>query len=341
MSDAEVFGRTKDGEPVLRVELTGGGLTAHVITWGAVLQNLRLEGHDAPLVCGFDTFEPYSTHSPHFGAIPGRVANRIGNARFTLDGTEHTLEANKGAHVLHGGANGYGTRVWNIADLGTSHVDLTLTDPDGTAGFPGTVEATCSYTLKDDGVLHIALTTRTDEATITNLTHHSYFDLEGAGDIRGHTVQIHADTRLPVDDDFIPTGAPVPVEGTGRDFRELRRVDDALAQLEKDDDGVIDHNFCLSNEQHGLRDVARVVSPDGRMEMVMATTEPGVQFYAGHKVSTPVPGLTGVPYGAYAGLCLEPQIWPDAINQQDYPNAVLRPDEVRRQVTTYRFTGSK
>ena len=102
-------------------------------------------------------------------------------------------------------------------------------------------------------------------------------------------MQIHADTRLPVDDDFIPTGAPVPVAGTGRDFRTLRRVDDALDQLERDDDGVLDHNFCLSNEQHGLRDVARVVSPDGRVEMVMATTEPGVQFYAGHKVAHPCP----------------------------------------------------
>ncbi|MDA8870766.1 galactose mutarotase, partial [Rhizobiaceae bacterium] len=306
----EDFGVSKDGEAVQRVRLEEGGLTAHVITWGAVLQDLRLEGHDAPLVCGFDTFQPYPEHSPHFGATPGRVANRIGNARFTLDGTEHHLDANKGAHILHGGANGFSHRVWTIADVGHAHVDLHLVDPDGTAGFPGTVEATCSYTLKAGGVLHIALTTRTDAPTITNLTHHSYFDLEGNGDIRDHIVTIHADAVLPVDADFIPTGPPVPVADTGRDFRKPRTIADALAQLEEDGAGVLDHNWCLADHQRGLQDVATVTAPTSGVAMTLATTEPGVQFYAGHKVTTPVAGLSGTPYGAFAGLCLEPQIWP-------------------------------
>ncbi|MEL6751402.1 MAG: aldose epimerase family protein [Pseudomonadota bacterium] len=339
MNEAQDFG-THEGETVHRATITGGRLTASIMTYGAVLQDLRLEGHEPSLVCGFPDFAPYPDQSPHFGATPGRVANRIGNAAFTLDGTTHNLAANKGMHMLHGGENGYGTRLWQIADLGTSHIDLTLHDTDGHAGFPGNVEATCSYTLKDDGVLHIALTTVTDAPTVTNLTHHSYFDLGGSGDIRDHILQVHAETRLPVDEDFIPTGAPVSVAGAGRDFREPRAVDDALEQLARDDDGVLDHNFCLAAAPRGIQHVATLDCPASGMTMEMATTEPGVQVYAGHKVSTHANGNNGTRYGAYAGLCLEPQLWPDAPNQDSYPSAVLRPGETRRQVTTYRFVKS-
>ena len=342
MNAPQHFGTAPDGKAVHLIHLTGGGLRASIMTWGAVVQDLRLDGHEPPLVCGFPDFAPYPDQSPHFGATPGRVANRIGNSRFTLDGKTYELDANKGAHMLHGGANGYGTRVWTIADSGTSHVDLVLHDDDGTAGFPGTVEATCSYTLKDNATLHIALTTRTDAPTITNLTHHSYFDLGGANDIRDHEVRIDASTRLPVDENFIPTAAPVDVAGTGHDFRKARRIEDALAQLDGSDasaqDRVLDHNFCLSDGPRGLRDVASVTSPSTGLSMVLATTEPGVQFYAGHKVDTAAAGLSGQPYKAFSGLCLEPQIWPDAANHTDYPSAVLRAGEVRRQVSAYRFS---
>lgn len=336
MAPPSPFGTAPGGETVRRVTITGGGLTASIITWGAVLQDLRLEGHEPSLVCGFSDFAPYPNQSPDFGATPGRVANRISNGQFTLDGTTHKLNTNVGRHTLHGGPNGYGRRVWEIADHGTSHVDLVLHDPAGTAGFPGSVDAVCSYTLKEDGVLHVALSTSTDEPTITNLTHHSYFDLDGSGDIREHVLQVHADTRLPVDADFIPTGSPVSVDGTGWDFREPRRVGDAIDQLNKAGE-VLDHNFCLTGVPRGLQHVASLTSPTSNIIMDVATTEPGLQVYAAHKAETDEAGNNGKPYGPYCGLCLEPQLWPDAANRPDFPTTILRPGEVRRQVSTYRF----
>ncbi|MEE9314794.1 MAG: aldose epimerase family protein [Rhizobiaceae bacterium] len=329
----EIFGATKDGQSVYRVQLTGGGLSASIITWGAALQDLRLDGHKAPLVLGFDNFDDYPAHSPYFGAIPGRVANRIGNAKFKIDGKNYKVDANiNGKHTLHGGTKGIGKRNWQIADLGTSHVDLTLTDPDGTMGFPGTCEMTCSYVLKDDGILHISLTTRSDAPTIANLTHHSYFNLDGGSDNRDHTVQIFADNITEVDSDYIPTGKLIPVEGTAHDFRTPKRIGQDLT-----DDTIYDHNFCLANERRNLQDVAMAHSDKSGITMNIATTEPGLQFYAGHKVSTPA-GLMGEPYKTYSGFCFEAQNWPDAINQKDFPNAILRPDEELRQITEYRFS---
>jgi aldose 1-epimerase len=336
MAPPTKFGTAPGGETVQRITITGGGLTASVITWGAVLQDLRLEGHEPSLVCGFATFDPYPDQSPDFGATPGRVTNRIGNGRFTLEGTTHHLDTNVGPHTLHGGASGYGRRVWEIADFGTSHVDLVLHDPAGTAGFPGSVDAVCSYTLKEDGVLHVALSTSSDELTITNLTHHSYFDLTGDGDIRDHVLQVHANTRLPVDDDFIPTGEPISIDGTGWDFREPRRVGDAVKQL-SDAGDVLDHNLCLADTPRGLQHIASVTSPAGGITMDVATTEPGLQIYAAHKAQTDAAGNNGKPYQPFCGLCLEPQLWPDAANRPGFPTTILRPGEVRRQVSTYRF----
>ncbi|MEM1317270.1 MAG: aldose epimerase family protein [Pseudomonadota bacterium] len=329
----EIFGTDPDGRSVYRVMLTGGGLTAHVLTWGGILQDLRLARHEPPLVLGFHEFQHYLDHSPYFGATPGRFANRIGGASFELNGKTYQLDANfLDKHTLHGGGQGTGKRNWTIADLGTSHVDLTLTDPDGWMGFPGTVELTCSYTLKDDSTLQVAFSARTDTATPVSLAHHSYFNLDGSADCRDHTVQIDAETYLPVDDELIPVGAPASVDGTAFDFRIAKRIG---ADLE---DGLIyDHNWCLASERHNQRHVATATGGDGLVTMEVHTTEPGLQFYAGHKVDTPVEGLSGETYGAYAGFCFETQVWPDAPNQPDYPNSILQPDETIRQVTQYKF----
>ena len=167
----EIFGHTKEYDSIYRVCLTGGGLTANIITWGAVLQDLRLEGHAPPLVLGFENFDSYPAHSPNFGATVGRVANRIGNAQFELEDKKYKLNPNvNNKHTLHGGEQGTGTRNWQITDLGTSHLDLTLSDPDGMMGFPGNCQHTCSYVLKDNGILHITYTTKTDAPTIAGLT---------------------------------------------------------------------------------------------------------------------------------------------------------------------------
>lgn len=332
--EQEVFGTLPDGQPVYRVRITKGDMSANIITWGAVVQDLRMAGHDTPLVLGFEEFDHYPTHSPYFGAIPGRFANRIANGRFSIGSNEFQTDRNfLEKHTLHGGSQGTGKRNWQIAGQGTSHVILALHDPDGTMGFPGNCDHTCTYTLKDDGVLQVATSSVTDAPTIASLAHHSYFTLDDSGDCRDTVLTIHADNYLPVDEELIPTGEIAPVADTHFDFRSAKPIGRDLTG-----DLIYDHNFCISNERHGLRDVAHAWSPKSGVEMHVTSTEPGLQFYAGHKVDTPVLGLTGQPYGAYAGFCLEAQVWPDAPNHLEFPDSILRPEETLRQVTEYRFS---
>lgn len=334
--DAERFGETAEGETVHRARLSGGGLTAHVLTYGGVLQDLRLEGHDAPLVLGFDTFEPYLTKSPYFGAIPGRCANRIGNARFTIDGKRYRTDPNfLGKHTLHGGSKGTGKRLWRIGKQGGDFVTLHLTDPDGWMGFPGNLEVSCTYRLKPAGTLELEYEATTDQPTLCNFAHHSYFNLDdgGAGNILDHRLMINAAAYLPVDDELIPTGIVEPVDGAAFDFRQARPV----RYKEEGEQFVYDHNFCLSAARGRLKQAAWAQGADSGVEMEVWTTEPGVQFYAGHKVSPGVPGHGGRIYGANAGFCLEAQVWPDAVNRPYFPSAILRPGEIYRQVTQYRF----
>jgi aldose 1-epimerase len=333
----QAFGQTANGETVDKVTLTGGGLTASIITYGAALQDLRLEGHDAPLVLGFDTLDGYLNHSPYFGATPGRCANRIGNGRFTLDGTDYQLELNeRGVSHLHGGSDGMGKRNWKILGLSHNSVTLEISDPDGRAGYPGTTRTTTTYTLKPEGTLSILFETTTDTPTIANVCHHSYFNLDGRDDILGHDLMIAADHYTPVDANLIPTGDIRAVAGTDFDFREMRPIRHAVdgAQL------GYDHNFCFSAERTEKRSVALARSVNSGVSVEVRTTEPGVQFYAGGMVNPAVPGLEGRRYGAFAGFCLETQTWPDAINHEGFPHAVLRPGEVLRQETDYVFSKS-
>lgn len=330
----EIFGTDPDGNSVYCVRLTGGGLTAHVLTWGAVVQDLRLEGHDDPLVLGFTELDHYIHHSPYFGATAGRYANRIAGGLFELDGKTHQLDRNfLDKHMLHGGAEGTGKRNWQIADLGTAHIDLVLDDPDGHMGFPGHCQLVCSIALKDHGALSITYTTKTDSPTIASLAHHSYFTLDGTGDIRDHHLKIMADTYLPVDDELIPTGEIVPVRDTPFGFTEGKPIGQDLEAA-----SVYDHNWCLSDHRRNMQDVAIVTTPHSPVSLIIATTEPGLQFYAGHNVNTPVAGLTGKPYGPFAGMALETQNWPDAPNRKTFPDAIVKEDEALRQETIYRFT---
>ena len=321
----EEFGRF-EGEPVHRVAITDGVLTAYVMTWGAALQDLRLDGVDHPLVLGFETFEPYPDHSPFFGATAGRVANRIGHARFTLDGVTYDLAANKPPHMLHGGERGMGKRLWRVAAHGEDFVEFAITDPDGYNGFSGTVEALCRYEVAD-GALHVVLTATANKPTPVNLAHHTYWNLDGSDDVRDHRISVAADRYSDVDDDFIPTGKTPDVAGTRFDLREARRLGDAT------DEGVVDHNLILSDERVGLRDVCRVEA--GGLRLDVATTEPGLQVYAGHKLDVQSGGLGGRRYDAFAGLALEPQVWPDAINHDHFPDSVLRLGETYRQHSVF------
>lgn len=337
MNDAEFFGRMPDGQAVHRLRIEGVCLQANILTWGAVIQDLRMAGHLPPLVLGFQTFDNYLSHSPYFGAVAGRCANRIRDGKFAIDGEVHQADANfLGKHMLHGGAKGIGKRIWAVARRGVDFVTLSLHDGNGEMGFPGNLEITCTYRLKPDGVLSAELSAVADQPTLCNLAQHSYFNLDdgGATDALDHRLEIDAGAFLPVDDELIPTGFVTPVEGSDFDFRAPRVIRREVEgrQIE------YDHNWCLAAAPRPCRRVARLCGARSGVSMEVWTTEPGLQFYAGHKVAREVSGLGGCRYGAFAGVCLEPQIWPDSPNHPYFPQAVLRPDETYRQISEYHFS---
>ena len=339
MKDSEIFGETSDGKPVQRFSISGGGLSAKIITYGAVLQDLRLKDHDAPLVLGFDRFEDYPAASPYFGAIAGRYANRIRDGRFTIDGRRYQADRNfLGKHLLHGGAGGFSGQVWDVVGHSADSVTLSLHDPDGAMGFPGGLNVTCTYRMKIPGSLTVELVATCDAPTLCNLAHHSYFNLDdgGAGDVLDHRMMLPAAAYLPVDDELIPTGVVQPVDKTAFDFRVARPI-----RMDVDGEQMVyDHNFCLSSARGPLRQAAWVQGATSGVEMEVWTTEPGVQFYGGRYLAPDLPaGLGGRRYQRFAGFCLEPQTWPDSPNRPYFPQATFWPGEIYRQVSEYRFRG--
>lgn len=336
--DGEVFGHTPEGETVQRFRITGGGLTAYVMSWGAAVQDLRLDGHDAPLVLGYETFDDYFRHSPYFGATAGRYANRIANGAFVVDGRHCLTDRNfLGKHTLHGGAKGFGKRVWDVALHGPDFVTFALHSANHDMGFPGALDATCTYRLKIPGTLSVEYTATAEEPTLCNLAHHSYFNLDdgGSGDILDHQLMIAAGAYLPVDGEAIPTGVVHPVEHTVFDFRLARPV-----RMEQEGEQIAyDHNFCLAASRGALRHAAMLRAGRSGVQMDVWTTEPGLQFYAGKNLERPgTRGLGGRTYRPHAGLCLEAQVWPDSPNRAYFPQATLWPGERYHQVTEYRFS---
>jgi aldose 1-epimerase len=336
------LGQTPVHEATLR---SAAGAEAKIMTYGAVVRDLVVPGPKGMqrVVLGFPDFAPYPEHSPHFGAIAGRFANRIARGRFTLDGATHQLPLNQaGKHSLHGGGNGFGKRVWTIVDHDEASVTLALVSKDGDAGYPGTLTLFATYALAEPATLRMMLHATTDAATIVNLCHHSYFNLDGSPDILDHALEVRANLTTPVDADLIPNGALAPVAGTPFDFRVARPIRHMGA------DGArhwYDHNFVLRRDRLSLSvlpgveiaQAATLSSAKSGLAMEVWTSEPAMQVYDGFKVSTPVAGLSGTPYGACAGICLEPQHVPDSPNLPHFPSTVLRPGEVYRQVTEYRF----
>ncbi|OWV90964.1 galactose mutarotase [Rhizobium sp. R72] len=337
MLKREVFGQTQSGETVYRVEIKGGGLTAKIITWGAVIQDLRLDGHDAPLLLGFDDFDSYPAHSSYFGATPGRCANRIGGGKFTLDGKSYQLDLNeKGVTHLHGGKDNIAKRNWTIVEHDLDRVVLKIVDPDGRGGYPGNCTIQATYWVHGDGEFSVIYESTSDQPTIANVCQHAYFNLDGREDALGHDIMIAAEGYLVTNELQIPTGEVRPVAGTVFDFREMS----PMKRFDGSEQALYDHNFCLSTERIAKRSVALARSLSSGVSLEVRTTEPGIQFYAGFKLDVPVPGLDGRKYGPFAGFCLETQVWPDAINHEGFPNAVLRPGEVLRQETDYIFSKS-
>jgi len=333
--NVHVFGEA-DGVPVVEVTLLSkAGAVAKVMSWGAVLRDLVVptRGGLQRVTLGLNSVADYQAHSPSFGAVPGRFANRIANGRFMLDGTVHLLEKKPGEkHTLHGGPHGFGKRVWQLGSHDPSSATFTLQSPDGDGGFPGELLATCVYRMLEPATLRVELSAVCDKPTVVNLTQHAYFNLDGSPDILDHELTLNCDFFTPTDSELIPTGEIRAVAGTPYDFRKARPV-------RHDSGTTYDTNFAAAAQvgDDGLAHMATLRSPKNGLSMELHTSEPGVQFYDAAKLNCPVPGLDGAHYGAHAGLCLEPQAFPDSPNRRHFTDCVLRPDAEYRHVSEFRF----
>jgi aldose 1-epimerase len=327
------FGST-DGQEVSLYTLTSErGLEATITNYGGAVVSLKTpdrNGRFADIVLGYDTLEDYVRNPRYFGGLIGRHANRIDHGRFVLNGTQVQLTQNNGVNHLHGGFQGFDKRLWTVVDqTDADAVSLTLEylSPDGEEGYPGDLRATVIYKLADD-TLEIDYTATTDRDTIVSLTNHSYFNLAGSGDILSHELMLNAGSFTPVSEDLIPTGEIKSVENTPMDFRNRRPIEH----------GGYDHNFVLNDYDGSLRPAARLYEPNSGRVLEIETTQPGIQFYSGNFLDGSLVGKGGVAYEQYAGLCLEPQHFPDAPNHANFPSTVLRPGEIYRHRSVYRFT---
>ncbi|HVT79496.1 MAG TPA: aldose epimerase family protein [Phycisphaerae bacterium] len=336
------YGTTQAGEPVEAYTLVNEGLTAEIITFGGILTRLLVpdrNGMPADVMLAFDSLAPFEKPGPYFGALIGRVGNRTAKGRFTLHGKTHILATNNGANHLHGGLKGYDKRVWKAAAATSPDgptLTLTLTDKDGTEGYPGTVEVTVVYTLRA-GALRLDYSATTDKATPINLTHHAYFNLKdgGASDVLGHVLQIDADGYTPVDEGLIPTGQIAPVKGTPIDFTAPKPIGKDLKAMGGDPAGY-DHNLVLRHQNGSLARAAVVTEPTTGRKLEVWTTEPGMQFYSGNFLDG-AKGKGGIAYHRHHGFCLETQHYPDAINRPEWPSIVLQPGQKYHSVTEFRF----
>ena len=328
------FGTLPDGRAVTRATISGHGLTASIITLGASLQDLRLEGTPHPLVLGYPELAPYLDEGRYVGAIVGRYANRIGGAQALLDGQALQFDRNQSdRHILHGGSDGSGSRNWLMAEQTGDMVTLADLLPDGHMGFPGNLLVRATWRILPGPTLSLTILATSDAATLCNFAQHSYFNLDGTDTVAEHRLTVPAATYLPVDADMIPLGPPAPVKGTPLDFRRAVRLGDRL------DGPAIDHNLCLAQTRYPSPRQAATLEAGG-LGMTLRSTEPGLQVYTANHFAPGAPGLAGRPYRRHAGIALESQIWPDAPNRPDFPSARLDPGQAYRQQTTMRFQPS-
>ena len=342
------FGKTADGQAVEAFTLkNANGIEVTAITYGGIITSLKVpdrNGAIGDVVLGFGTIDGYVKDHPYFGAIIGRYGNRIAKGRFSIDKIEYTLATNNGPNHLHGGVRGFDKHVWQPEVLSDNSVRFSRVSPDGEEGYPGNVQVHVIYSLTNYNELIVDYTATTDQPTHVNLTQHSYFNLAGGGaDILGHQLMIDADRYTPVNGELIPTGELAPVAGTPFDFRKSTaigaRINASHPQI-KNGQGY-DHNWVLNRQGRTLQLAARVAEPSSGRTMEVATTEPGMQFYAGNFLDGTLTGKGGSKYGRRSGFCLETQHYPDTPNQPDFPSTLLRPGSTYSSRTVFKFGVSK
>lgn len=341
MIEKEYFGQTKTGEPVFRYDLKNSkGMCVRILNYGCIIQSILVpdrDGRAVDVALGYDDLSGYEAGSCFFGAFVGRYANRIKGARFTLNGETYHLEKNDGGNHLHGS---YCRRVFEGAVDGDSLI-FQYTSPDGEEGYPGTLDMHIRYTLSEDNALEIGYTASADADTVVNFTNHTYFNLNGSGDILGHFLQLKADRYTEADPETLPTGKILSVGGTPMDFRFGKRIgEDLLCDWPplKMTRGY-DHNFILDEKAGTLRKFAQSTGEKSGITLEAFTTQVAVQLYTGNFVdgdSAPF-GKGGVRYPRYAGFCLETQHYPCSPNFPEFPSTVLHPGEEYHEKTVYRF----
>jgi aldose 1-epimerase len=341
---ATPFGR-QDDTPVQLYTLTNkNGLIARITNYGAIVTELHVPdrtGAFADVVLGFESLDGYVAGHPYFGAIVGRVANRIMNAEFTLEGMRYRLAANDTPHHLHGGSKGWDKVVWTGKTADTADgpsIALTYVSKHGDEGYPGTVTARTVYTLTHNNELKVEMQATTDRTTLVNMAHHSYWNLAGhnSGTILDHELTLYADRYTP-GTPMVPDGRVLAVAGTPFDFTTAKRIGRDLKEAGGKPTGY-DHNFVVNGEPNQLRPVARLEDPKSGRVMTVAADQPGVQFYTGNFLDGSHKGK-GATYVQYAGLCLETQKFPNAINIPDWQDQViLRPGQPYRHVMIHTFS---
>jgi aldose 1-epimerase len=328
--------------PVTEYSLANSsGMQVSILNYGGTITKIMVpdrKGKIGDVVLGFENFSGYTQkNDPYMGALVGRYANRIGNAKFTLDGKTYKLAPNNFGNSLHGGNVGFDKVIWNVEKIGDSSLKLTYQSKDGEEGYPGNLNVQVVYTLGVDNSIKIDYTATTDKPTPVNLTNHSYFNLSAGKDstILDHVLQVNADKYTPVNDQLIPTGQIAEVKGTPLDFTTAKAIGKDISNVK----GGFDHNWILNKRGNSLQEAATVYDPGSGRYMEVWTTQPGIQFYSGNFLNGNMQATKGRQiYVAHAGLCLETQHYPDSPNEPSFPSTILKPGETYRETTVYKFS---
>lgn len=350
--EKSLFGALNDGSKVDKYTLSNSrGMKVSVLPYGGIIQEIIAPDRDgilADVTLGFDNLQDYVSRSPYFGAIIGRYGNRVANGRFTLNSVDYQIPVNDGAHALHGGSEGFHTKLWNareIHDATAVGVELTYLSPDGEMGFPGNLQVFVRYTLNNSNELRIDYSAVTDKETVVNLTNHAYFNLAGAGNdsVLDHVAWIDADRFTPVDQTLIPTGELQDVKGTPFDFTKPTAIG-ANIQAEHEQlkcaeaaYGGYDLNWVLNHPGDLAAVAARVTDPNSGRTVELHTSEPAVQFYSGNFLNGTLVGKSQLTYSHWGAFTLEAQHYPDSVNHANFPTTVLAPGERYTQTTIYKF----
>lgn len=344
----ENYAFTEDGEQILRFTLKNtNGMQVEIINWGAIITSILVpdkNGNFDDVVLGFKKPEDYLKNNIYtFGAVVGRYANRISDAKFTLEGTEFQLTKNEGENHIHGGKKGFASKIWEAEindDAKFPTLKLKYFSKDGEEGFPGNLHTEVEYSLTNNNSLHIKYFASSDKPTVVNLTQHSYFNLSGnhSQQITDHELQLNAEYFLPIRSDLIPTGELQKVEKTAFDFRELKKIGAEINSNEEQLKLGKGYDHCWVVLGKDLRKASNLYHPETGRNLEILTTEPGIQFYSGNFLDGQFDTKTGGKNDHRSGICLETQHFPDSPNQKNFPSTVIFPKKTYKSETVFKFS---